>query len=80
VVDETGKLVETTTIYPFQPRNDLRGSEEALLTLIQRHGVALIAIGNGTASRESERLVSDVLKRLPERVARPTPVVVSEAG
>ncbi|MFU1478554.1 Tex family protein [Roseovarius sp. C7] len=80
VVDATGKLVETTTIYPFQPRNDLRGSEEALLTLIQRHGVALIAIGNGTASRESERLVADVLKRLPSGVARPTPVVVSEAG
>lgn len=80
VVDQTGKLLETATIYPFQPRNDLRGAEETLLHLIRKHGVALIAIGNGTASRESERLVGDVLKRLPDAVARPTPVVVSEAG
>jgi uncharacterized protein len=79
VVDETGKLLETTTIYPFQPRNDLRGSEEALTQLIKRHGIALIAIGNGTASRESERLVADVIKRLPA-AERPTPVIVSEAG
>jgi protein Tex len=80
VVDETGKLLDTATIYPFQPRNDLRGSEETLLHLIRKHDVALIAIGNGTASRESERLVADVLKRLPTGVARPTPVIVSEAG
>lgn len=80
VVDQTGKLLDTATIYPFQPRNDLRGAEETLLHLIKKHGVALIAIGNGTASRESERLVGDVLKRLPTGVARPTPVIVSEAG
>ncbi|MCF3593965.1 RNA-binding transcriptional accessory protein [Rhodobacteraceae bacterium LMO-12] len=80
VVDETGKLLDTATIYPFQPRNDLRGAEEKLLQLIDRHGIALIAIGNGTASRESERLVSDVIKRLPKGAARPTPVIVSEAG
>ncbi len=80
VVDETGKLLDTATIYPFQPRKDLRGSEETLLHLIKKHGVALIAIGNGTASRESEKLVSDVLKNLPAGVARPTPVIVSEAG
>ncbi|MEP3440711.1 MAG: Tex family protein [Sulfitobacter sp.] len=80
VVDETGKLLDTATIYPFQPRNDTRGAEETLLHLIKKHGVALVAIGNGTASRESERLVADVLKRLPEGVARPTPVIVSEAG
>ena len=80
VVDETGKVLETATIYPFQPKNDLRGSEETLLHLISKHGVALMAIGNGTASRESERLVADVLKRLPNDVARPTPVIVSEAG
>ena len=48
--------------------------------LIAKHGVALIAIGNGTASRESERLVGDVLKHLPAGVSRPTPVIVSEAG
>lgn len=80
VVDETGKLIDTATIYPFQPRNDLRGAEETLIHLIKRHSVSLIAIGNGTASRESERLVADVLKRLPAGVARPTPVIVSEAG
>lgn len=80
VVDETGKLLETATIYPFQPRKDLRGSEETLIRLIRKHGVALIAIGNGTASRESERLVADVLKNLPQGTHRPTQVVVSEAG
>ncbi|MHA6326634.1 Tex family protein [Roseivivax sp. CAU 1753] len=80
VVDETGKLLETATIYPFQPKNDLRGAEETLLHLIAKHGVALVAIGNGTASRESERLVADALKRLPAGTARPTPVIVSEAG
>ncbi|WP_386627191.1 Tex family protein [Sulfitobacter geojensis] len=80
VVDETGKLLDTATIYPFQPRNDLRGAEETLLYLIRKHQVGLIAVGNGTASRESERLVKDTLKRLPSGVARPTPVIVSEAG
>jgi uncharacterized protein len=80
VVDETGKLLDTATIYPFQPRNDLRGAEETLLHLIRKHQVGLIAVGNGTASRESERLVKDTLKRLPSGVARPTPVIVSEAG
>lgn len=80
VVDETGKLLDTATIYPFQPRKDLQGAQETLLHLIRKHGIALIAIGNGTASRESERLVADVLKMLPSDVARPTPVIVSEAG
>ncbi|PSL17506.1 Tex family protein [Shimia abyssi] len=80
VVDATGKVLETTTIFPFQPKNDLRGSEAALTALIARHGVELVAIGNGTASRESERLVGDVLKRLPNGVRAPAKVVVSEAG
>ncbi|MBB5723240.1 uncharacterized protein FHS72_002880 [Loktanella ponticola] len=80
VVDETGKLLDTATIYPFQPRNDLRGAEETLIQMIQKHGIALIAVGNGTASRESERLVADAIKRLPASVARPTSVIVSEAG
>ena len=80
VVDATGKLLETTTIYPFQPKNDIRGAEAALITLIKRHGVELVAIGNGTASRESERLVGDTLKLLPADVKKPTKVVVSEAG
>jgi uncharacterized protein len=80
VIDATGKLVDTATIYPFQPKNDLRGAEATLLSLITRHGVDLIAIGNGTASRESERLVADVLKRLPKGTKAPTKVIVSEAG
>ena len=80
VVDATGKLVATETLYPFQPKNDLRGAQAAILGLVQRHGVELIAIGNGTASRETERLVAETLKLLPAGVKAPTKVVVSEAG
>ena len=80
VVDATGKLVETATLYPFQPKNDLRGTEAKVIELIRRHNVDLIAIGNGTASRETERLVADILRLLPEGTAKPTKVVVSEAG
>lgn len=80
VVDETGKLVDTATIYPFQPRMDVRGASDILTQMIKKHGVALIAIGNGTASRESERLVADVINALPAGSPRPTPVIVSEAG
>ncbi|MCE8472555.1 RNA-binding transcriptional accessory protein, partial [Rhodovulum sulfidophilum] len=78
VVDATGKLLDTATIYPFQPRNDLRGSQATLAALIRKHGVGLIAIGNGTASRESERMVAELLGDLP--APKPTKVVVSEAG
>ncbi|WP_212524338.1 Tex family protein [Actibacterium sp. MT2.3-13A] len=80
VVDATGKVVATETLYPFQPKNDLRGAQEAILRLIKAHGVELIAIGNGTASRETERLVSETLKLLPREAKAPTKVVVSEAG
>ena len=80
VVDATGKLVATDTFYPFQPKNDLRGAEAAILRLITQHGVELIAIGNGTASRETERLVADTLKLLPKGTKAPVKVVVSEAG
>ena len=80
VVDKTGKLLETATIYPFQPRMDLRGAEATLIQLIARHGVELVAIGNGTASRETEKLVADMLRLLPAGVTAPTRVVVSEAG
>ena len=62
-IDATGKVVDTTTVYPFQPRNDLRGAQAALAALIAKHGIELIAIGNGTASRETERLVADLLAR-----------------
>ncbi|WP_045390832.1 Tex family protein [Falsirhodobacter sp. alg1] len=78
VVDATGKVLETSTIYPFQPKNDLRGASAEIARLIRAHGVALVAIGNGTASRESERLVADVISGLPG--AKPTKVIVSEAG
>ena len=80
VVDATGKLVETATLYPFPPKRDLHGAEAAVIEMIRRHGVELVAIGNGTASRETERLVADALKRLPEGTSRPTKVIVSEAG
>jgi uncharacterized protein len=78
VVDATGKLVDTSTIYPFQPRNDVRGASAELARLIRKHGVELIAIGNGTASRETDRLAGEVIKGLP--APAPTKVVVSEAG
>ncbi|MCE8525570.1 RNA-binding transcriptional accessory protein [Ruegeria pomeroyi] len=80
VVDATGKLVATDTLYPFQPKNDLRGAQASIARLIAQHGIELIAIGNGTASRETERMVADTLKLLPKSVKAPTKVVVSEAG
>lgn len=80
VVDTTGRVLATETLYPFQPKNDLRGAQAAILRLITQHGVQLIAIGNGTASRETERLVADTLSHLPKGTTAPTKVVVSEAG
>ncbi|MBA4489842.1 Tex family protein [Paracoccus sp. S1E-3] len=80
VVDKTGKLLETATIYPFQPRMDLTGAQAKLVELIARHGVELIAIGNGTASRETEKLVAETVGLLPKGTAMPNRVVVSEAG
>jgi protein Tex len=79
VIDATGKVVATSTIYPFQPKNDLRGAQVELARLIRAHGVGLIAIGNGTASRETEKMVGDVIAALPAG-PRPTKVIVSEAG
>ena len=80
VVDATGKVLATDTLYPFQPKNDLRGAQDTMFRLITTHQIELIAIGNGTASRETERLVADTLKLLPKTVKAPTKVVVSEAG
>lgn len=80
VVDATGKLLDTATIYPFQPKNDTRGAWATLGALILRHNVELIAIGNGTASRETEKLVADLLAQMPAGRAKPTKVIVSEAG
>jgi uncharacterized protein len=78
VVDRTGKLVDTATIYPHVPRNDWDGSLHTLGLLAKKHGVQLISIGNGTASRETDRLALDLIKRHPE--LKLTRVVVSEAG
>lgn len=78
VVDNTGKVVETTTVYPFPPKNDIRGTQAELASLIRKHKVELISIGNGTGSRETERLVADMLAQLP--APKPTKVIVSEAG
>jgi uncharacterized protein len=80
VVDATGKLVATDTVYPFQPRLDVKGAQVAIARLIGQHGVKLIAIGNGTASRETEKLVADLLALLPAGAEKPVKVVVSEAG
>ncbi|MEA5159788.1 Tex family protein [Cereibacter johrii] len=80
VVDATGKLLATSTVYPFQPKNDLRGAQIELMKLIRAHGVTLIAIGNGTASRESEKMVADLLAALPGEAPKPVKVIVSEAG
>jgi uncharacterized protein len=82
VVDGTGKVLATSTVYPFQPRNDLRGAQAELSALIRKYGVELIAIGNGTASRETERLVADMLSDMPASgpAPKPTKVIVSEAG
>lgn len=78
VVDRTGKVIDTATVYPFPPRNDLEGTLHALAVLVKKHGVELIGIGNGTASRETDRLAAELIKRLGDQ--RLTKVVVSEAG
>ncbi|MEM7088186.1 MAG: Tex family protein [Pseudomonadota bacterium] len=80
VVDATGKVVATETLYPFQPKNDVRGAQSSLLSLIAAHDVELIAIGNGTASRETERLIADTLALMSGPTSPPARVVVSEAG
>lgn len=76
VVDTTGKLVETATVFPHEPRKDWEGSLHTLAKLCEKHGVNLIAIGNGTASRETDKLAADLMKRI-DGMQR---VVVSEAG
>ena len=78
VVDNTGKLLDTATIYPHVPRNEWDRSIAQLAALAARHGVELIAIGNGTASRETDQLAADLIQRHPELGL--TRIVVSEAG
>lgn len=78
VVDATGKVVDTVAIYPHQPRNDWDGSLHTLAQLAEKHKVSLISIGNGTASRETDKLAQDLIKMRPE--LKLTKIVVSEAG
>lgn len=78
VVDATGKVVATDTIYPHEPRRQWDASLHTLATLAAAHGVELVAIGNGTASRETDKLAGDLIKQHPE--LKLTKVVVSEAG
>ena len=77
VIDETGKLLEYTTVYPTEPQNDVAGAKKELLKLIEKYNVNMIAIGNGTASRESEMFVADMIKEAKHEVCY---VIVSEAG
>jgi uncharacterized protein len=82
VVSDTGKVLDTSTVYPHEPRKDWEGSIHTLGRLCAQHGVNLIAIGNGTASRETDKLAGDLIKRI-QQMAPGTPiekVVVSEAG
>ncbi|MFN8770666.1 MAG: Tex family protein [Neisseriaceae bacterium] len=78
VMNSLGQVIDTTTIYPFQPRNEYRNSILTLINLIKKHNIELIAIGNGTASRETEKLIIDMLNQHPE--VKVTKVMVSEAG
>ena len=77
VIDETGKVLDYTTVYPTEPQNDVEGAKKELLKLIEKDKVDMIAIGNGTASRESEMFVSDMIKEASRPVHY---VIVSEAG
>jgi uncharacterized protein len=78
VVDATGKLLDTATIYPHEPRRDWEGSLAVLGALAKKHNVDLISIGNGTASRETDKLAVELITRYPE--AKMKKIVVSEAG
>ena len=81
VIDETGKVLDTTTIYPTEPQNDVENSSKTLLDLIKKYDVNMFAIGNGTASRESEIFVADVIKRAKEELGKDVHyAIVSEAG
>lgn len=77
VIDETGKLLDTTTVYPTEPQNKIEEAKKELKALIKKHHINMIAIGNGTASRESEKFVSDMISEIDEEVFY---TIVSEAG
>ena len=77
IIDETGKVLDYTTVYPTEPQNDVEGAEKELVKLINKDHVDMIAIGNGTASRESEMFVSEMIKKCDHKVLY---TIVSEAG
>lgn len=77
VISETGKVLDTSTVYPTAPQNDVENAKKTLLDLIEKHHIDIIAIGNGTASRESEMFVSDMIKEVKHDICY---VIVSEAG
>lgn len=77
VISETGKVLDTSTVYPTAPQNDVENAKKTLLNLIEKHHIDIIAIGNGTASRESEMFVSDMIKEVKHDICY---VIVSEAG
>ena len=78
VVDATGKVLDTDTIYPHEPRRDWAGSLAILAGLARKHGASLISIGNGTASRETDKLAAELMAKMPE--LKLTKIMVSEAG
>ena len=77
VIDDTGKLLDTTTVYPTEPQNDVEGAKKKLLELINKYNINMIALGNGTASRESEMFVADMIKDVKHDIHY---AIVSEAG
>ncbi len=77
VIDKTGKLLDTTTVYPTEPQNDVDGAKKVLKSFIDKYDINMIAIGNGTASRESEAFVSDMIKEINKEIYY---AIVSEAG
>lgn len=77
VVDATGKVLDTVVIYPTAPQNKVEESKRTVKQLIRKYGISLISVGNGTASRESEQIIVELLKEIPERVQY---VIVNEAG
>lgn len=77
IIDDTGKLLDYTTIYPTQPQNDIAGATKSMIELINKYNVNIIALGNGTASRESEKFIAEVIKKIDKKVYY---AIVSEAG
>ena len=77
VVDATGKVLDTTVVYPTAPQNKVEETKKVIKGLIKKYNVSLISLGNGTASRESEQIIVDMLKEIPEKVEY---VIVNEAG